>query len=176
MTGPVDDADLGSLAPHGNGWRLTFARHLHHSPERVWQAITEPEELAVWFPQRIVGERVAGAPLRFVSSEGDGFDGEMLVFDPPSAIEFTWGGDRLRMELRPHDGGTLLILTDTFDDLGKAARDAAGWHECLHRLAGELQGSAPSAWGDVWRRVHPIYVERLGPKAATVGPPTATEP
>ncbi|HMD93262.1 MAG TPA: SRPBCC domain-containing protein [Trebonia sp.] len=39
-----------------------------HSREKVWRAVTEPEHLAVWYPQEIVGERRAGAPLRFVSS------------------------------------------------------------------------------------------------------------
>ena len=42
--------------------------------EKVWRAVTEPEHLAAWYPQEIVGERRAGAPLRFVSSAGDGFD------------------------------------------------------------------------------------------------------
>ena len=64
----------------------------------------------------------------------------MLVFDPPSVMEFTWGADLLRIELRNDGAGTLLTLTDTFDDLGKAARDAAGWHECLDRLVSDPAG------------------------------------
>ena len=70
--------------------------------------MTEPEHLAVWYPQEIVGERTAGAPLRFVSSVGEGFDGQMLVFDPPETLEFTWGADLLRIELRADGAGTLL--------------------------------------------------------------------
>jgi uncharacterized protein YndB with AHSA1/START domain len=171
----MDDADLGSLARHGDAWQLTFTRRLAHPREKVWRAVTEPDHLAVWFPQQIVGERRAGAHLRFVSSAGDGFDGEMLVFDPPSVMELTWGADRLRIELAPSGGGTLLTLTDTFDDVGKAARDAAGWHECLDRLVTDLDRSDAGRWGDVWRQVHPIYVERLGPEAATIGPPEGWE-
>src|SRR4051812_18430190 len=126
----MNDADLGTLARNGDRWTLTFTRRLPHPPEKVWRAVTEPEHLAVWFPDQIVGERRAGAPLRFVTSSGDGFDGEMLVFDPPSVMELMWGTDRLRIELEPDntDGtGTLLTLTDTFAELGKAARDGAGW-------------------------------------------------
>jgi uncharacterized protein YndB with AHSA1/START domain len=29
---------------------LTFERRLSHSVERVWRAVTEPAELAHWFP------------------------------------------------------------------------------------------------------------------------------
>ena len=104
----MDDADLGTLTGQGDRWTLTFTRRLAHSREKVWRAVTEPEHLAVWYPQEIVGERKAGAPLRFVSSAGDGFDGQMLVFDPPEIMEFTWGADRLRIELQADGAVTLL--------------------------------------------------------------------
>ena len=116
----MDDAGLGMLSRQGDRWTLRFTRRLAHPRDKVWRAVTEPEHLAVWYPQQIVGERRAGAPLRFVSSAGEGFDGQMLVFDPPSVLEFTWGADLLRIELEADGTGTLLTLTDTFDDLGKA--------------------------------------------------------
>jgi uncharacterized protein YndB with AHSA1/START domain len=164
--------DLGMLAQDGDRWTLTFTRKLAHPPEKVWRAITEPEHLAVWFPQHIVGERRAGAPLRFVSSVPEGtFDGAMVQFDPPSVMELRWGTDSLRVELKPDGAGTVLTLTDTFSELGKAARDAAGWHECLDRLVSDLDSSKPPDWGERWRHVHPRYVERLGAEAATIGPP-----
>jgi hypothetical protein len=126
-------------------------------------------------PHEIVGERRAGARLRFVGSAGESFDGEMLVYEPPSVMELTWGTDRLRIELAPNAAGTVLTLTDVFEDVGKAARDAAGWHECLDRLRGDLEVLTPPAWGDVWRTVHRVYVERFGPDAATLGPPEGYE-
>jgi uncharacterized protein YndB with AHSA1/START domain len=167
----MDDTDLGTLTREGDRWMLTFTRRLAHSREKVWRAVTEPAHLAAWYPQEIVGERRAGAPLRFVSSAGDGFDGQMLVFDPPEVMEFTWGPDRLRIELQADGTGTLLTLTDTFDELGKAARDGAGWHECLDRLVSELDGTPPRPWGERWGEVHPRYLTHLGPDAATIGPP-----
>jgi uncharacterized protein YndB with AHSA1/START domain len=169
----MDETGLGTLARQGDRWTLTFTRKLSHSREKVWRAVTEPEHLAVWYPQEIVGERRAGAPLRFVTpgSGSDGFDGQMLVFDPPSAMEFTWGTDLLRIELVPDGAGTVLTLTDIFDDLGKAARDAAGWHECLERLVADLDGTPLPALGEPWKKIHPVYVGVLGPEASTIGPP-----
>jgi uncharacterized protein YndB with AHSA1/START domain len=169
--------DLGELEQHGDRWTLTFTRRLGHAPEKVWRAVTEPEHMAAWFPDRMEGDRRPGAPLRFVAESGDGFDGEMLVFDPPKVMELLWGVDRLRIELTPDGGGgTVLTLIDTFAELGKAARDGAGWHECLDRLARALDGSEPEPWGSPWRELNARYVAHLGPVAATIGPPPGWEP
>jgi uncharacterized protein YndB with AHSA1/START domain len=162
----------GVLERAASGWRLRFTRHLTHSPDKVWRAITDPEHRDAWFPQRIEGEWRVGAELKFVSEFGD-FDGEVLAFDPPSLVEFRWGTDVIRMEVRPEASGCVLTLLDTFAEEGKAARDAAGWHACLDVLEGALSGQAPSQKvGERWQAVHPGYVEKFGPQAATIGPPS----
>jgi len=167
----VDPERLGALTRTGACWRLTCTRRLAHPQERVWRAITESEHLAVWFPQEIIGERRAGVPLRFVGAIGGDFGGEMLDFRPPRAMEFTWGADRMRIELHPDGAGTVLTLTDTFAQHGKAARDGAGWHECLDRLTSALDGVPPAAWGERWRAVHPDHVAHFGPGGSSIGTP-----
>jgi hypothetical protein len=97
------------------------------------------------------------------------------VFEPPKVMEILWGTDTLRIELQPDGDATVLTLVDTFAELGKAARDAAGWHECLDRLVAELDGTAPPKPGAVWKVVNPVYQERLGPEASTMGPPEGYE-
>ena len=59
MTGTT--ADLGTLEQAGGLWRLRFARPLAYPPELAWRALTEPEQLQHWFPQRITGQWAAGA-------------------------------------------------------------------------------------------------------------------
>jgi uncharacterized protein YndB with AHSA1/START domain len=175
MKDAIDDAELGTLARNGDRWSLTFTRRLPHPQARVWRAVTEPEHLAAWFPQKIVGERRKGARLRFESSMGDPFKGEMLAYEPPTVLELTWGGDVLRIELRAEGDETVLTLTDTFADLGKAARDGAGWHECLDRLSAELADRDLPAWGVGWKVLYQQYMDRLGPEASTIGPPEGWE-
>ena len=167
------DARAGELTRAGARWQLRFARRLPHSPALVWRALTEAEHLAAWFPQRILGDWTPGATLRFVGAVGESvsFAGEVIACEPQSRLEFTWGGDVLRFELTPDGDGTVLVLLDTFDEQGKAARDAAGWHECLDLLELHLAGAQPFAWGERWREVHPAYVDRYGPAASTIGPP-----
>jgi len=168
----------GQLQQSGDRWQLRFTRTLSHPPEKVWRALTEPERLAAWFPTDIEGERGPGAPLRFVFRNGEGptIDGEMLVYDPPRVLELRWGDDEtLRFELQPDDGGTRLTFVNTIAELGKAARDAAGWHTCLDVLAHHLDGQ-PLPWTsrERWSQVHEEYVAKFGPEAATVGPPAGS--
>jgi len=169
------DDDLGRLDEHDGRWRLTFTRRLAHPPERVFRALTEPEHLSAWFPTDIEGPRVAGGPLRFVfrNDEGPAIDGELVAYDPPRLVEYRWGGDEtLRFELADEAGGTVLTFTNQFDEVGKAARDGAGWHTCLDALAAHLDGAGlPVATEERWAEVHPRYQAALGPEASTVGPP-----
>ena len=158
----------GILERTDAGPRLRFTRRLAHPVETVWRAITEPEHLKAWFPDTIEVERwEVGASLQF-----NGFEGEVLAVDPPALLEFRWGTDTIRIELAPDGDGTALTLLDTFDELGKAARDGAGWHVCLDQLEHELDGSSPP-WsaGDRWQEVHPGYVDDFPPEASTIGPP-----
>jgi uncharacterized protein YndB with AHSA1/START domain len=169
----------GTLERTGDRWQLRFVRRLRHRPEKVWRALTEPEHLAAWFPSRIHGERAAGARLRFEFEHGEGPDteGEILAYDPPKALEFRWGEEILRFDIEADGDGCVLTFVNTFDELGKAARDAAGWHACLDVLEQHLAGVEPP-WTpqERWAEVHAGYVERLGPEASTIGPPEGMAP
>jgi uncharacterized protein YndB with AHSA1/START domain len=174
----AQERDYGRLECGDDRLQLRFTRRFRQRPDTVWRALTEPEHLAAWFPHDIEGERAAGARLRFVSRENEAppFDGEMLLFDPPSVMELRWGDDVLRFELRPDGDGTVLHFTDTFDELGKAARDGAGWHACLDLLVYQVDGhTAPWSSADRWGQVHGSYVERLGAEASAIGPPEEWE-
>lgn len=161
----------GQLEQRNGRWQLTFVRYLPHPPEKVWRALTEPEHLKAWFPATIEGGRAAGADLRFIH-EGPTTDGRMITYDPPSLLEFEWGDEILRFELQPMQGDTELRFVNTFDLLGKAARDAAGWHTCLDQLEYHLDGKVmPWTPSERWKTVQPWYVERFGREASTIGPP-----
>jgi uncharacterized protein YndB with AHSA1/START domain len=167
----------GELEPCGDRWMLRFTRELACPAEKVWRAVTEPAHLDAWFPMRILGEWRVGAPLKFEARGGEhpAFDGEVLACEPPTLLEFRWGPDVLRFEIVPNAEpatGCTFRLSDVFGELGKAARDGAGWHTCLDFLEHHLTGTAaPWTTRERWDEVHPGYVERFGPEAATLGPP-----
>jgi uncharacterized protein YndB with AHSA1/START domain len=169
----VTDIDTyGRLAADGERWQLEFTRRLPHPPEKVWRALTEPDLVSQWFPSDIVGERTEGADLRFRFRHGEGpeLGGTMLRYEPHVLLEFSWAEELLRFELTPDgDGGTVLRFVNTFDELGKAARDAAGWHACLDILACRLDGTPPPE--NRWKEVSGHYTEAFGPEASAIGPP-----
>ena len=143
---------------------LRFERRLAHPIEKVWRAVSEPSELAHWFPCSVEADELrVGAALRFVFPEEVGgmtMDGEVTALEPPRLLAFTWGEDELRFELEPHgDGGTLLRFSDVIAEQDKAARDAAGWDVCLARLDQRLAGE--TAEPPEWRPFYEEY-ERLG--------------
>jgi uncharacterized protein YndB with AHSA1/START domain len=175
-----EDHEFGTLERAGDTSVLRYRRRLAHPQEKVWRALTEDAHLAGWFPTTVEGIRSTGAALRFSfrESEGEPFDGEMLVFEPHTLMEMRWADDILRFELEsePNQAGCVLRLTVRFPEHGKAARDAAGWHVCLEQLAHVCDSTEPR-WKppDRWREVHHGYVERLGPEASAIGPPEEWE-
>lgn len=145
-----DPERLGTLRVDGGEWSLRFERRLPHPPDKVWRAITESAHLEHWLPADIVGERRAGASIRLpfwpqhqerYGSELPVLDGRILVWDPPSVFEWTWDVDRLRFELEPAAGGTLLRFTTWLHDPGTPNEGtAAGYHVCFDLLEAELDG------------------------------------
>jgi uncharacterized protein YndB with AHSA1/START domain len=101
--GAPDDADQDEVR---------FERRLRHPPEKVWRALTEPGELAAWFPARVEGKREKGAPLRFVFDGEPDAEGRMTEWDPPRLLAYRMGDEELRWELSPLPGdGCLLVFT-----------------------------------------------------------------
>ena len=152
---------------------LRFERRLTQPVARVWRAITEPSELAHWFPSLVEGEIRAGGELtfRFEHMPLDApttMGGSVTDFEPPRLFAFYWGDDHLRFELEPADpDGCRLRFTVALDAEDKAARDAAGWHHCLDGLERELTDGPPVP-DDSWRERYEEYSRRGLPTGAPV--------
>ncbi|HEV7804194.1 MAG TPA: SRPBCC domain-containing protein [Solirubrobacteraceae bacterium] len=122
-----------------DGPMLRLERRYEHSVQRLWQALTDPQELDGWFP--------AGEPLEVSESE------------PPLLLAGTWFGDALRFELRPDGDGCLLSFTHAFADRDTSARTAAGWDRCFARLDALFAGAPMSEAASLaeWLAVHERY-------------------
>ena len=135
---------------------LRFERRLRHAPEKVWRAVSDPAEMAHWFPAAVEAELRPGAPMRFTFPQEavvDGsWDGEILEVDPPKVYMFRWNQDVLRFELIPDGSGCLLVFTQTIGggQIGRlgAGRTAAGWDSCLDALAARLSGEVAAPVDD----------------------------
>jgi uncharacterized protein YndB with AHSA1/START domain len=153
---------------------VRFERRLAHPIEAVWRAVTEPSELAHWFPARVTVDHRVGGPISFVFENGEAppSEGEVLEFEPPHRFAFTWGGSVLRFVLEPDADGCRLTFTHALGERESAARDAAGWHVCLDRMDERLAGASPAAPDgdatDEWRAHYEEYRRRGVPAGAPV--------
>jgi uncharacterized protein YndB with AHSA1/START domain len=128
---------------------LRLERRLAHPAEKVWRALTEPSELAGWFPAAVeVDLRLDGRiAFEFPGGEDDFVEdpdntGVVRAYEPPHLLEYSWGVEVLRWELSPTGDGCLLVLTATYDDRPGSASFTSGWLLCFDALDRVLGGSA----------------------------------
>jgi uncharacterized protein YndB with AHSA1/START domain len=145
---------------------IRLERHLPDPPDVVWRALTERDQLRAWFPCDVIlsgGSWKVGAAITF-PFRPEALDltltGEVLEVDEPSVLAFTWGDDTLRFELSAEAAGTRLVLIDELPP-DAAARNAAGWEQCLDRLA----GIEPDEWQPRFERYAATFEPALGLQA-----------
>jgi uncharacterized protein YndB with AHSA1/START domain len=120
---------------------VRLERYLPDPPAVVWQAITDRAQLKEWFPCDVIvegGRWEVGAAITFPFPRqviDMTLTGTVLAVDEPKLLSFTWGDqETLRFELYPEGAGTRLVLIDQLE-ASWAARNAAGWEDCLDRPA-----------------------------------------
>ncbi len=177
--GPASGAEVRK---DGEQWTLILVRELRHSPEKVWQALTDPAHLREWAPFEAdrsldtVGTTVklttVGAPEPHVTET------RVTRADAPKVLEYKWGSQDIRWELEALGGGTRLTLWHNIDR-GFIAWGAAGWHICLDVLDHLLSGTPIGriVGGEAvqfdWQRLNEEYARLFGIKTPNWPPQAA---
>ena len=165
----MSEASLTTGGTQGAAIRLE--RVLPDPPEVVWQALTDRDRLKTWFPCDVIvegGRWEPGAGISFpFGPEPDAMTlkGEVLEVREPESLAFTWGEETLRFTLTPQGTGTLLVLVDELRP-GVAARNAAGWDDCLDLLGGAARDK--DAWQPRFEHYSALFSPKLGEQE---GPP-----
>ena len=180
--GPASGAQIRK---DGEKWTLILVRELRHSPERVWQALTDPAHLREWAPFEADGSlatvgtavklTTVGAPTPHTTET------KVTRADAPRVLEYNWGDHDMRWELEAFGGGTRLTLW-TKIDRRFISMGAAGWHICLDVLDRLLSGTpiGRMVGGDAmkfggWQRLNSEYAEQFGIKRCNWPPKAAQE-
>lgn len=128
---------------------LRLERRLANEPEEVWAAVSTAERLGRWYPFPVVElDARVGGRVAF-DYEGGVIEGTLTDFDPKRRVfafdEHDLGGserefdDHVRVEVRAaENGGCVVVLTHVPTDTGNPEGVAAGWRQCLDRLAAEM--------------------------------------
>jgi uncharacterized protein YndB with AHSA1/START domain len=156
----------------GEQWTLVLVRELRHSPDKVWQALTDPAQLHEWAPFDADGNLgAAGATVKLTTVGAPApHVTETIVTraDAPSVLQYTWGGFEMRWQLEPLAPGTRLTLWTSIDRRF-IAMGAAGWHVCFDVMDRLLAGTpigriaGPEAMKFTgWQRLNAEYARQFG--------------
>ncbi|HZS27385.1 MAG TPA: SRPBCC domain-containing protein [Candidatus Angelobacter sp.] len=165
-------ANVAQVHKDGEKWTLILTKDLRHSPEKVWQALTDPAQLREWAPfdadesLGTAGSKVklttVGAPAPRVTET------TVTRADAPNVLEYKWGDFDMRWNLEPLNPGTRLTL---WTNIARPyiSMGAAGWHICFdvldHLLADQSIGRivGPEAMKfDGWQRLNAEYAKQFG--------------
>jgi uncharacterized protein YndB with AHSA1/START domain len=139
--GPASGAHIEK---DGEKWTLVLVRELRHSPEKVWQALTDPEHLREWAPFDADGNLgIAGARVKLTTVAAPAqrvTETQVTRAEAPRMLQYNWGDFVLRWELEATSGGTRLTLWHNIDRRF-IAWGAAGWHICFDVLDHLLSGT-----------------------------------
>ncbi len=155
----------------GEKWTLVIVRELRHSPEKVWQALTDPAHLREWAPFDSDGNLgVAGSTVKLTTVNAPAAqvsEATVRRAERPRMLEYNWGDHEMRWELEAVGGGTRLTL---WTNIGRRfmAMGAAGWHICFDVLDSVLGGTpmgrvvGPEAMKFGWQRLRAEYAKQFG--------------
>ena len=132
---------------------ISFEFDLHHSPEKVWRALTDPELLAEWLLPAIGLELEPGAEFMFKTQPYPGWDGTVncrfIEIEPQRKLSYTWTVPFLdtvvTFSLAPSASGTRLSLVQsgfTSDQKRESGGARYGWKMMGGKLV-DLLGRVP---------------------------------
>jgi uncharacterized protein YndB with AHSA1/START domain len=153
---------------------VRFQRRYNHPVDRLWAAITDPDELTHWFPSKVAMKPEVGGTIEFTDDpNAPARTGTILVYEPPTRLAYSWGENELRFELEPvGEHGCQLTLIDLLPASDIAARNAAGWTVCLAELdkhvAGQNADGPHSDTAEPWREHYDFYVASGMPSDAPI--------
>jgi uncharacterized protein YndB with AHSA1/START domain len=156
--GPARGAEVRK---DGEKWTLILVRELRHSPEKVWQALTDPAQLREWAPFVTDGSlgKVGTVNLTWVGAPTP-LETIVKRADAPNVLEYN---DTL-WELEASGRGTRLTLWQKLDRRF-IAMGAAGWHisfDVLDRLLAGTPLLRDEAIKAGWQRLHAEYAQQFG--------------
>jgi hypothetical protein len=149
----------------GAMWTLILVRELHHPPEKVWRALTDPVHLREWAPFEVDGSlATVGATVNLKwTNNPNVFATKVTQADEPRLLEY----GNIRWELDPLEDGTRLTL---WHSIGRryVTWGAAGWHICFdvldHLLSGNPIGriaGADATKSGAWQRLVGEYAQQF---------------
>ena len=174
-------AEYGRLI---DGTVLEFERLLPGPIERVWEYFVNPDLRQKWFCAGKTDDHAGGTltlsfdhtrissappPKKYADDQGGDFDCEILVYEPPHRLDFSWPSEQgnppteVSVQLSERDGQVHLLLRHTRLESAEFINGAsAGWHAHLDLLEDNLYGRKVTDFWPLHTALEDEYAWRLG--------------
>ena len=163
--------ELGIVERHGERYTLRLSRVIAAPLDRVWRAITEPEEIVKWLLCEATNEATVGGQMKldWVGDDRRCRDrprhgGAILAYEPPRLVEYEWDtypgrpgrSSVVRFELVEVAGGTQIPFTHRDLPPPETPGVSAGWHMHMDKLEAVL-GAVELDWRARFDELEPRY-------------------
>lgn len=141
---------------------VEFHRDFPYPITKVWEMLTDNDQLVKWFSELKIQELTEGGKLLFDTGNGSYEEMTIIEVKAPDAWEFTWDKNLVRFNLSENPSGTHLVLKEYIKEVtDHTARDIAGWHVCLDVIGQLLADESIKNRQAEWDKVFPEYKELL---------------
>ena len=125
-------------------------------PEVLYEAFTDPDQLAAWLDATAEADPRPGGSLRWTHENGSTVAGTFVELVPHRRVVFTYGWEdgsfgvapgstRVEVDLEPTADGTRLTHVHHGLEGEAADRHQQGWGHFLARLQARVDGGDPTA-------------------------------
>lgn len=155
---------------------LVIKRWLPGKRERVWDYLVDSDLRRKWLAAGDMlpapghrftltwrnNELSPDAPAPEGKSGEHSMDSEIVTFDPPNTLEFTWGKGTVKIELEQKGEKTLLTLTHTgIETRSNKVGISTGWHSHLDLLVAEVAGTERGSFWAKFDTLKDVYETRV---------------
>lgn len=136
-------SSFAHISKEKDGYKLVFERELNASAEKVWKALTEPEELKYWFADIEIDLKKGGRIIiHFKDANKTTSFAKITGISEGNKMEWDWEGEIAEWKIYPlSENTTKLEFTYSKVHESYIRNVAAGFHSILDLLEQRLEGS-----------------------------------
>jgi uncharacterized protein YndB with AHSA1/START domain len=159
----------GTISHVADGtYTVAFTRILNHPITKVWDAFTNPAQVALWLGAMELDQQVGGKfQLKFYDSDEYHMEGLVMQMEPPNLLVYSWvptgmSANEITWKLKELSPNQTELSFSFSKVTERAIMAAAGWGLSLDYLAQVLDGTRTSfSWSkEEWDALHALYEEQ----------------
>ncbi|MGX7350253.1 SRPBCC domain-containing protein [Dolosicoccus paucivorans] len=148
------DENLPDVEGH-NGFEIEFKAHYKVECQKVWQALTDSEQIKAWFPELKVTEVKEGNEVQY-QDEDETLSFLILDVEAPYLLSYQWKQMIVGFELDEEEGQTELTFKEWIEEVSdEVIADLTQWAVRLEALRYYLEEDHVPNLDDLYKETYP---------------------